>query len=176
MKNIPHRKLFYLCFLVGKIKMILEVYAVNRIRKLREDHDMTQEELAARLGAANNAVISRYENGTRALNEESLRIMSIIFGVSTDYILGLSDDPNGGTSRHRPNNIQWDALELIDAANELSDDERKVLMHCVRYPDALGLVQQYLKLTPKSKRRAVEYLDMLKLHDEAKKSAVESEE
>lgn len=63
-----------------------------RLKDLREDHDLTQKELAARLHISQNTY-SQYENGVRQLPIEILIALSYIYNVSTDYILRLTDNP-----------------------------------------------------------------------------------
>jgi len=128
---------------------------------------MNQEELAARLGVS-KSVISKYENGGIQLQEDTLRQMSIIFGgVSVDFILGMSDDRKQGTSRTSPK-LAWDALELVEGADALSNESRQLLIDCTRNPEILGLVVRFLSLSQKSRRRAIEYVDMLKLADDTR--------
>lgn len=62
----------------------------DRIRKLRQDMDITQSELANKLGITTTA-LSFFESGSRIPNIEVLRNMAAIFDVSSDYLLGLSD-------------------------------------------------------------------------------------
>ncbi len=64
-----------------------------RLRDLREDHDMTQKELAALLHISQNTY-SQYENGVRQLPIDVLISLSRIYNVSTDYILELTGNPN----------------------------------------------------------------------------------
>ncbi len=64
-----------------------------RLRDLREDHDMTQKELAALLHISQNTY-SQYENGVRQLPIDVLISLSRIYNVSTDYILELTSNPN----------------------------------------------------------------------------------
>ena len=63
----------------------------RRIRDLREDHDMTQKQLAAVLRCSQQ-VYSNYELGQRDIPTEILIKLSVFYNVSTDYILGLSDN------------------------------------------------------------------------------------
>jgi len=63
-----------------------------RLRDLREDHDLTQKELAGMLNISQNTY-SQYENGVRQLPIEILIKISRIYDVSTDYILRLTDNP-----------------------------------------------------------------------------------
>ena len=63
-----------------------------RIRELREDKDITQENLAGQLDMKRQQYC-RYEQGYRDLPTDVLIKLSEIFGVSTDYILGLTNNP-----------------------------------------------------------------------------------
>ena len=62
----------------------------KRIRDLREDHDLTQSVVAARLHCSQQ-VYSNYELGQRDIPTEILIKLSDLYNVSVDYILGISD-------------------------------------------------------------------------------------
>ncbi len=61
-----------------------------RIKQLRTSKGLTQEKLAAKLGLTKQS-ISGYESNTSYPPIDVLRRMSLIFGVSADYILGLDN-------------------------------------------------------------------------------------
>ena len=63
----------------------------RRIRDLREDNDLTQKKVAEYLKCSQQ-VYSNYEWGQRDIPTEILINLSKLYNVSTDYILGLSDD------------------------------------------------------------------------------------
>jgi len=65
----------------------------KRIRDLREDMDLTQKELAKALNCSQQ-VYSNYELGQRDIPTDILIKLSAFYNVSTDYILGLSDNPS----------------------------------------------------------------------------------
>ena len=67
-----------------------------RIRDLREDHDLTQKDVAAYLHIKQNTY-SQYENGQRQLPLECLIALAKLYKTSTDYILGLTDQKEGTT-------------------------------------------------------------------------------
>ncbi|MBQ2570218.1 MAG: helix-turn-helix transcriptional regulator [Ruminococcus sp.] len=69
--------------------IILALY--RRIRDLREDHDMTQQQVAEYLGMKQPQYF-RYENGTRDIPSDVLIALAKLYHVSTDYILGLKDE------------------------------------------------------------------------------------
>ena len=62
----------------------------KRIRDLRENKDLSQKEIAALLNIS-QSTYSRYESGFLDIPSEILISLSKLYGVSTDYILGLSD-------------------------------------------------------------------------------------
>ena len=69
--------------------MIMEI---KRIRDLREDHDKTQKEIAEILNM-HRSVYRRYESGERETPAWVIVKLAAYYRVSTDYLLGLSDDP-----------------------------------------------------------------------------------
>lgn len=62
-----------------------------RIKDLREDHDLTQKELAEYLHIKQNTY-SQYENGQRQLPLDCLIALAKYYKTSTDYILGLTNE------------------------------------------------------------------------------------
>ncbi|MBQ9985919.1 MAG: helix-turn-helix transcriptional regulator [Oscillospiraceae bacterium] len=63
----------------------------KRLRDLREDNNYTQKQIAELLFTTQPQYY-RYESGTRDLPCELLVILAKIYNVSTDYILGLTDE------------------------------------------------------------------------------------
>lgn len=63
-----------------------------RIRDLREDADKKQREVAAYLNCSQQ-VYSNYELGQRDVPTDILIGLSRLYGVSVDYILGLTENP-----------------------------------------------------------------------------------
>ena len=64
----------------------------RRLKDLREDHDLKQSEIAEFLGIQ-QTVYSRYERGFQNIPLEHLMKLAQMYKVSTDYILGLTDNP-----------------------------------------------------------------------------------
>jgi transcriptional regulator with XRE-family HTH domain len=63
-----------------------------RIKELRTKRNMTQQDLADKLGVFQTTV-GQWENGKREPNIETIKRLASIFEVSTDYLLGQSDNP-----------------------------------------------------------------------------------
>ena len=64
----------------------------QRIRDLREDRDLNQKDMARILNCTQQAY-SNYELGRRDIPTEVLIRLARFHNVSTDYILGISNDP-----------------------------------------------------------------------------------
>lgn len=62
-----------------------------RIIDLRESVNMTQTELA-KLLKIDKSAMSKIENGTRKVSSDELKQIAEIFKVTTDYLVGRSDD------------------------------------------------------------------------------------
>ncbi len=60
---------------------------VRIIRDLREDHDLTQKNVADYLGTS-QTMYARYERGANELPIRHLIALCELYGVSADYILG----------------------------------------------------------------------------------------
>lgn len=62
----------------------------DRLKRLRESHQYTHNELASLLDIG-YAQIYRYESGKNEPTAEVLARMADVFGVSADYLLGRTD-------------------------------------------------------------------------------------
>lgn len=63
-----------------------------RLRELREDHDLNQTQVAAVLNMSQRGY-SNYETGANDIPTHVLIQLSRFYGVSIDYLLGESDNP-----------------------------------------------------------------------------------
>ncbi|MCI8843892.1 MAG: helix-turn-helix transcriptional regulator [Oscillospiraceae bacterium] len=61
-----------------------------RLRNLREDHDLTQQQIAELLGTTFQ-YYQKYESGVRQITVERLVILADFYHTSTDYILGRTN-------------------------------------------------------------------------------------
>lgn len=68
------------------------MHYTKRLRDLREDHDLKQIDIAKILSTSKQGY-GYYENGKRKLPIEDLIVIADYYEVSTDYILGRTDNP-----------------------------------------------------------------------------------
>ncbi|MBE6942318.1 MAG: helix-turn-helix transcriptional regulator [Ruminococcaceae bacterium] len=64
-----------------------------RLKELRKERKVSQLKLAMDLNISQNSV-SRYENGEREADYDTLVAIADYFNVSVDYLLGRTDKPN----------------------------------------------------------------------------------
>ena len=64
----------------------------ERIKELRRKNGMTQEALGKIIGVGPDSIYI-YEKGKAYPEVRNLVILADFFGVSTDYLLGRTDDP-----------------------------------------------------------------------------------
>lgn len=91
---------------------------MNRIKELRTENGMKQQDLADRLKFA-RTLVSKYELGQIDLNTDTIRRLCEIFHVSADYLLGFS-------SRRSPEISPEDA-ELLAAYHAAPEQIRKIV-------------------------------------------------
>lgn len=95
----------------------------ERLKALRKKDGATQEEFAERLGIA-RSTYSGYERGTSEPDNETLDKIAKYFSVTTDYLLGRSE-----------NNIaDLDAfkLNMLDDFNKLSKEDQQYIMGLIK--------------------------------------------
>ena len=63
----------------------------NTLKDIREDRDLLQSDIAKILNTTQSQY-SLYENGLRTIPIEKLIILSKFYNVSTDYLLGLTNE------------------------------------------------------------------------------------
>lgn len=64
----------------------------RRIRDMREDHDLTQRQIASMLGMP-QPQYNRYEQGLRDIPTVMLIRLADLYHTSTDYLLGRTENP-----------------------------------------------------------------------------------
>ncbi len=102
---------------------------MNRIKSLRKERGWTQKDLGKLLNVQ-NAAISKYENETVPLTDETIKKLSEIFNVSSDYLLYKTDV-------RKPQDVDEEFSKLLsdpellmafkDLMNLSEDDKREII-------------------------------------------------
>ena len=97
----------------------------ERLSEIRKDHGDTQAELAVKLNVTVSAVRS-WEQGKSSPPHETLVSICRLYGISSDYLLGLSDIDPVYTQRNRLSKFSKRDLDSIkDFENFLLWKKRK---------------------------------------------------
>ncbi|SDH84101.1 Transcriptional regulator, contains XRE-family HTH domain [Aneurinibacillus thermoaerophilus] len=113
----------------------------ERLRLLREKKGLTQVALAKKLNIPNQNV-SNYERDFRQPDYETLKKLADLFEVTTDYLLGHSDNPSPN-KESKLNLFFYDGLEGYDDLD----------------PEAQEAFRQYMR---EEAKRAIEFAKKLK--------------
>lgn len=89
--------------------------SINRIRELREDRDLRQTDVAAATGIDQRS-LSNYETGKTLPDSDTVIRLADFFGVTCDYLLGVSERNLG--------NVQEIIDELEDIRARLAEVAR----------------------------------------------------
>lgn len=65
---------------------------MNRLKELRKEKKLTQEELAGEIGVSKITIL-RWENGERQIKPDKSQALADHFGVSVGYLLGYETNP-----------------------------------------------------------------------------------
>lgn len=97
---------------------------MNRLRRLRQEKNISQSALANYLGVTQQTV-SAYESGDREPDLETLNKMADFFDVSVDYLLGRTDIRN---SADKIAQALKDDPELLEFWEDLNSRENLKIM------------------------------------------------
>ena len=111
----------------------------ERLKKLRKQAQLTQVDVAEKLGISQPAYAS-WERGVKKPTQENLVKIAQILNVSVDYLVGNSENKDD----------DLDNLELLFRMNStgLTDDEKKVFKK-----ELIEFMEIRKKLFNKSKRK-----------------------
>lgn len=93
---------------------------VKRLIELMENANMTQIELADRIGTT-NVTISRYMNGERSPRIEIVAEIAKVFNVSVDYLLGL---PTSKKNRFVENESMIELYKIVSHLGFLDNNHK----------------------------------------------------
>lgn len=106
----------------------------ERLKELRKEKRLTQAELADIIKTTQKT-ISDYERGISNPDLETLTNFANFFDVSTDYLLGKTNDRKAKVPTPSIDLSQLDSIDiaLFNASHELSTSEKTQVMDFVNY-------------------------------------------
>lgn len=111
----------------------------ERIRQLRIEHQMTQEELGTKVGVQ-KAAIYKYENGLIVnLKRSTLEKLAIVLETTPTYLMGLEDSESNSTVLSE---LTPQQSALLSSFNQLNEEGQQ---KAVDYVEDLVLTGRYKK-------------------------------
>lgn len=97
-----------------------------RLRALRQEQNISMKQLGDIVGVA-ESTISLYETEKRKVDTDMLIKFANYFNVSTDYLLGVSDERNSSLDS---NNIGYDdfTYAMHNESRDLTDEDKEMLL------------------------------------------------
>ncbi|EOD7438005.1 helix-turn-helix domain-containing protein [Enterococcus faecium] len=98
----------------------------ERIKELCKKRGISISELENRIGFGKNSI---YKWKTQSPKTETLQKVADYFHVSTDYLLGRTDDPNAGIAPEKRKLTVEEALASVMSSDgkPLTDNDREIL-------------------------------------------------
>lgn len=91
-----------------------------RLKQLREEYGLSQAALARKLGVAQSTV-GMWESGVNKPERDNLELLSDLYGVSIDYILGRENSRNGHVA------LPEDEERLLQNYRSLGTEEKNTV-------------------------------------------------
>ena len=92
---------------------------MNKIKQLRKEKKLTQEELAEKIGISKRT-LANWEDGVSSIKENKLKILCEIFNVDAPYLLGYNTVKNETNIKAA---VLDEALEKLRAINNMLSTE-----------------------------------------------------
>lgn len=103
----------------------------NRLRELRKEKRISLRELSNNV-LIDYSALCKVENGKRNLNDNDIKVLTDFFNVSSDYLLGLSDQRNS-TSTTYHEHLEGIDIEILNDIKSLDDKTREDLKTILKY-------------------------------------------
>lgn len=127
----------------------------ERLRIVRMRKKLSQIDAAKKLNIS-NITLSTYERDKRDPDTDTLRNMCLLYNVTADYLLGLSDLPNPEES----NKISKLGSIFNETVMEIKDEDEETI-----YIDEANLDEETIRFLKKSLKNGMKLVDEMKRSD-----------
>lgn len=99
---------------------------MNRFEEEVKRSGLSKAAIAEKIGVS-KSTITRYSDGSIGPNATSIAKLSLLFGCSTDYLLGLTEERYPQVSTMNESDVYYQADENIKSMLKLTDEELQSL-------------------------------------------------
>ena len=116
---------------------------MNKIKQLRKEKKLTQEELAEKIGISKRT-LANWEDGVSSIKENKLKILCEIFDVDVPYLLGYNTVKNETDIKA---SVLDEALEKLRTINNMlsSESDEAPNMWTVGFLTAIVAIENFKK-------------------------------
>lgn len=93
----------------------------ERIRQLRIDAGMSQDDLAKAMGYSDRSMITKIESGKVDISQKKILAFARVLNTTPGYLMGLEDHDTANASDDQPKND--DVRLLVRGFNQFTPDE-----------------------------------------------------
>ena len=111
---------------------------MNRLKELRKEKKLTQEELAGEIGVSKITIL-RWENGERQIKPDKAQALADYFGVSVGYLLGYEASTRTDSLSDSIFNLQ---LEIMKNIRKMEYKDVVVLEQITRDLNREAIIEQ----------------------------------
>ncbi|UKS54903.1 helix-turn-helix domain-containing protein [Exiguobacterium acetylicum] len=118
-----------------ELMMMERRFRSERLRECRIKRGMQQDEMARHL-KTNTSTMSRIENGKKQPDPEMIIMMAELFNVSTDYLLGLVEDPQSTHDEYLRDALKkYEFIGTFFSEDKLKELPQERLENIIKYMD-----------------------------------------
>lgn len=137
---------------------MLETMPISeKLKMLRDRHGLTLDELAEQTGLSRSALSNYETNESKEVSQFALVALAKFYGVSTDYLLGLSALENPMQGDIYDLNISSEMAELLKSGKI----NNRLLCEMATHPDFPKLLMDMEIMVDGEARNAIRAIDML---------------
>jgi len=122
----------------------------NKIMTRRKELDMTQEELAKRMGYKSKSTINKIENGTNDIPQSKIVKFAEVLDTTIAYLMGWEEE----LEKKSDEQVEKSANKLADLMLRIEFDEEEDL-------DFMNMIEEYTQLPAPKKEQVREYVHLL---------------
>lgn len=131
----------------------------TRLKALRESKKITQQDLADLMGLS-RATIAGYETSGKQPDQEKTIWLAKYFKVSTDYLLGVTEDPAPFRSIDQDLNDELDTeSKWLNFLKTLSGDSMFYQYENIDEEQKLAIMDEYKEKLEKKKKKVEKFMD-----------------
>ena len=137
----------------------------DRLKKIREQKGYSQRDIAAILGVSRSAV-GNWEQGAREPDRKTIQRLSELYDVTSDYLIGITDDP---MTHEEFNRKLEEGKKMFELAMEAKPELVEFWKEAKDRQDLQLLMIQAAKMNPDDIRDIIGYLRLLEARKKEQK-------